>query len=767
MTKLHLTIMLICSLMVAGSVRLAQSDDRLTSGKEIYAKQCASCHGAAGEGNSEHFPNPLQGDLSLGELTKLVAETMPESHPETCVGEQAEQVSRFVFDSFYSQQAQLRARNVRIELSRLTVRQYRESVADLIGSFGNPVWIPGERGLQANYFAARNWTESRRLAKQVDATIDFADGVEHFDPTGEYAALNIKKKKGENKMNDGFSVYWTGGLIAPKTGQYHFVVESKNGFDLRINDLDRSLIDRKVRSDDVVEHRATAELLGGRMYSFRLDLFSYPDPPAKIRVLWEPPGQPLSVIPESAFTPHHSTEIAVVSTPFPADDASRGYERGVAVSSQWDAATTESAIEAATWVADRIWKLAKSKPEDDDAIEKVKSFCHQFVSRALVKELDGQERQFFVNQHFDAELSIRDQVKRVVIMTLKSPRFLYPALQVRDQGHEAARRLALVLWDSMPDKQIYDLATSGQLADPEKRTGEMYRMVQDPRSRFKLKSFLHHWLETKDVDQVSKDQELFPEFDANVAVDLKTSLDLYLDEVIWSEKSDFRQLFQADYLYVNNRLAKFYGLEASETGFQKVSVDAEHRSGVLTHPYLMTGLAYDRTSSPIHRGVFVAKHLLGRQLRQPPENFAPLSEAFDPKMTTRERVEHQTKEIACMSCHTVINPLGFCLENYDAVGRYRTEEKQKPIQSNSVYVTPAGREVELNGARDLAQFLANDEMTQRSFVRQLFNYYSKQSVYAYGEDQLDRLHERFVENEFNVQSLLIDIASVVVNHRLE
>ena len=120
-----------------------------------------------------------------------------------------------------------------------------------------------------------------------------------------------------------------------------------------------------------------------------------------------------------------------------------------------------------------------------------------------------------------------------------------------------------------------------------------------------------------------------------------------------------------------------------------------------------------------------------------------------------------------MSCHTVINPLGFCLENYDAVGRFRTQEKEKPIEVASVYVTPDGKEIKLSGPRDLANFLANDEMAQRSFVRQLFNYYTKQSIDAYGYDQLDQLHKRFVENEFSVQKLLMEIASVTVYHELK
>ena len=745
-------------------VQPLQADEK--NGAEIYAAMCASCHGNAGEGNPDIFADPLAGDLSIGELTKYIVESMPEEDPSECVGEDAAAVAQHVFDSFYSAEAQRHLNDARIELSRLTVRQYRESVADLVGSFGKQLWIPKERGLNADYFAARGWTESLRLSKQVDPTIDFGDGVPHFDPTGEYKELEKKKK--DNKMNEGFSVIWAGGVVPPETGEYQILVQSKNGFRIWVNDRENALIDRRVRSDEVVDHSAKIYLLGGRLYNLKLEMFSYPDPPAKIRLLWKPPGKPLAVIPASALVPDGFSEVAVVSTQFPADDASFGYERGVGVSSQWDAATTDAAIDVANWISSRIWKLAKTKETQKNASKKVEQFCKKFVERAFVAKLSEEDLYLYVGQHFEKELSIEDQVKRVILMTLKSPRFLFPAIEKRTKSHETARRMALSLWDSLPDKRLYDLADKGKLANEKIKMGELYRMVNDPRSKQKLNSFFRYWLKTDKATDATKDKQAFPDFDDSLVSDLQDSLFLYLDDVVWSEKSDFRELFLADYLVVNDRLAKFYDLELkNDEGFEKVKVDPKKRAGILTHPYLMTGLAYHKDSSPIHRGVFVAKSLLGRRLRQPPDNVEPLTEAFDPKMTTRQRVEHQTKETTCMNCHSVINPLGFSLENYDAVGRFRTEDRKKQVDVSSTYNTPDGHKVELNGARDLANFLASNETAQKSFIKQLFNHYAKQSIDAYGPDQLDQLHKRFVQSNFNVKELLIQISLVTINHDLK
>ncbi len=737
-------------------------------GGKVFATQCASCHGVAGEGNPKHFSERLQGDLSLNQLTQLIVDTMPEENPDECVGEHAAAVAKYVFENFYSLEAQRKFNAARIELSRLTVPQYRQSVAELLGSFGRDFVIPEERGIEGQYFAARGKTADRRLAKQVDAVIDFGDGVPHFDPTGKYKSLNIKKKKGENKMNDGFSVHWDGGLIPTESGNYQVVVQSKNGFRLWVNDTESALIDRRVRSDEVVDHSAMIYLLAGRVYTLRLEMFSYPDPPAKIRLLWKPPNKPLHVIPPTSFVRNGASEVAVVSTDFPADDASFGYERGVDVSLQWDASTTSAAIDVANWVSERVWKLARARATDGDAKEKVQKFCRQFTERAFVASLSKEDLHFYVDQHFEKDLSIEDQVKRVVIMTLKSPRFLYPALQPRSKDFELARRMALGLWDSLPDRRLYDLAQQGNLAKPAVLAAEVERMTRDPRSKQKLYSFFSYWLKMDKASNATKDKQAFPNFDEALVADLRDSLFLYLDEVVWSKKSDFRDLFLADYLVANRRIADFYELEreGDEEGFQKMQVNQDQRAGILTHPYLMTGFAYHKDSSPIHRGVFVAKSLLGRRLRQPPNNVKPLTEEFNPKMTTRERVSHQTKETACMNCHSVINPLGFSLENYDAVGRYRTEEKQKPIDVSSVYKTPDGKKIELNGARDLAKFLANNKMAQRSFIQQLFNHYAKQSIDAYGEGQLDKIHQRFVENEFNVQKLLVDLSLVFIEYDL-
>src|SRR5262249_26790425 len=155
---------------------------------------------------------------------------------------------------------------------------------------------------------------------------------------------------------------------------------------------------------------------------------------------------------------------------------------------------------------------------------------------------------------------------------------------------------------------------------------EAERMLRDPRARAKLRGFFLRWLQLDQVAELPKDPKQFPGFDGSVVTPLRTSLELFLEEVLWSEASDFRQLLLAEHVYLTGRLARLYGggLPA-DAPFQKVRLKPGERAGVLTHPLLLAHLAYTATSSPIHRGVFVARNVLGVALRPPPDAFAPLA----------------------------------------------------------------------------------------------------------------------------------------------
>lgn len=283
-------------------------------------------------------------------------------------------------------------------------------------------------------------------------------------------------------------------------------------------------------------------------------------------------------------------------------------------------------------------------------------------------------------------------------------------------------------------------------------------MVRDERTHLKVKSFFQSWINDSHY-QFSKSSSLFPDFNSSIAADLRTSLHLLVDDIFWSEKSSFYELLTTTDCYLNNRLAKFYDVDV-EIGkdFQRVPFEPANRSGILTHPYLLSGLAYHDSSSPIHRGVFLARSLVGRRLKPPPVAVDLEPADLHPDMTTRERVERQTSSPSCFGCHGIINPLGFPLESFDAVGRFRQMERGKVVNTHVVYVDHRGQEHALNDARELAKFLADSRETHSAFVELLFQHVVKQPIQAFEPSLHAKLTDSFVDHELNMRQLLVTIA---------
>lgn len=748
------------------------------TGAQIYQQSCASCHGAKGEGTTESYPHPLVGERSVGELTDYISKSMPEDKPETCVGEDARKVSQFIHDTFYSPTAQARNKPVRVELSRLTVRQYRNAVADLIGSFRGVGRIEDKPGLRGEYFKARGFRGNARAFERIDPVVafDFKD-----------------KSPDDEKMEPHeFSIRWEGAVTAPDTGEYEFLVRSNQAIRLWINDLNTPLVDAYVQSGKDTDHRESIFLLAGRTYALRLEFSKAkqgvddkkakekPPAPASIALEWTRPHRVSEVIPARCLSTSRPNAAFVVTTKFPPDDRSVGWEKATFISKEWDQAVTDGAIEVATFVSSRCEEFAGTKRDASDRVEKLKSFCQRFVARAFRRPLDDEQRQVFVNRHFADGVDPETAVKRVVLLTLKSPRFLYrevgsPAVSRPSENgpdrtepndlFDVASRISFALYDSIPDQALLDAAAKGELKTRDQVARHVQRLLADPRTKSKLREFLLTWLKIDHVPDVSKDSERYPEFNATLANDLRTSLELFLDELIHSNDADFRQLLLADGIYLNGRLAKFYGAKKDDAElpedapFEKLDLEPDQRAGVLSHPYMMAGFAYTGSSSPIHRGIFLARSVLGRSLRPPPEAVAPLAPHLRPDLTTRERVALQTKPEVCQTCHAMINPLGFTLEHFDAVGRFRNEENGKPVNASGMYRRRTGELVTFNGVNDLANFLADSPETHSAFVEQLFHFLVKQPIRAFGTNTRETLRASFIKDNFSIHHLMVEIVA--------
>jgi cytochrome c553 len=732
-------------------------------GAAVYKERCASCHGSQGEGVKDEFANPLIGDRSLNELSKYIDDTMPKDEADSLNAEDSAAVAAYIYDAFYSPTAQFRNKPARVELARLTVRQYRHLVSDVVNEFRGWGEYNDERGIKGEYPEFLKPRVGDRPENKIEPGIDHV-----FNPPKDLKPLTEEELK-EAKKNpmkdrrpgDSFRASFRGGIIVPTDGEYEFIAETENGVKLFVNDPKTPVIDAAVRSGNETVHKGSAYLLGGRAYYFVVEFNkSKAENTASIKVKWKRPGQEAELIPTQYLWPQQPPERLVITTPFPPDDRSMGYERGSAINKEWDEATTSAAFEAAEWIVQRRFQLANTKPEAGDKVDKLKEFSRKFVERAFRRPLTDDEKSVYIERQFAESPDEEAAVKRVVLLALKSPWFLY-----REPGRDAsdpyavASRLSFTLWDSGPDKPLLEAAANQGLKNRERIATQVERMLKDHRAEAKLAAFFEQWLKLDRMGELTKDAKRFPDFTPELVSDLRTSLELFVNDVVRSPESDFRRLLTSNEFYVNGRIAQFYGLNLpADAAFQKVTITEEPRAGLLSHPYMLAGFSYHDESSPIHRGVFIARTVLGRMLKQPPVAVAPIAPDLHAGLTTRERVVLQTKPEMCSSCHVMINSLGFSLEQFDAVGRYRQKEHDKPVDASGVYLTTRGDEVKFEDVRQLAEFLASGPESSEAFTSQLFHFAVKQPIRAHGSDQPGRLQKQFVDGGFSIRRLFGEIA---------
>lgn len=343
------------------------------AGRDIYRQQCARCHGRNGEGVSGHYRDPLQGDWSVDKLARVIAKTMPEDAPGKCVGADAEAVAAYIHRTFYSREARARKNPARVEVSRLTNRQFLNTTADLIRSFAAPDPVMGqERGLDAVYYNSRGFDGDRKAFERVDRQVDFDFAMGSPDTS------HIGSTE--------FSIQWRGSLLTDETGDHEFVLESPNGVRLWLNDDDQPAVDAWVASGGPAEHKFRLRMIGGRAYPLRLNFFKFKDKSASVRLLWKPPHGVLQPVPARNLSTTRCAPTLVLSTTFPPDDSSVGYERGVLVSSAWDEAVTRAAIDVANHVVRNLDRLSGSKSDDSDRVAKAQAFCHAFVAAAFRRD---------------------------------------------------------------------------------------------------------------------------------------------------------------------------------------------------------------------------------------------------------------------------------------------------------------------------------------------------------------------------------------------
>lgn len=388
--------------------------------------------------------------------------------------------------------------------------------------------------------------------------------------------------------------------------------------------------------------------------------------------------------------------------------------------------------------------------------------------RRSVEEGDIEDLMVFYNQGkqeggFDT--GIQFALERLLV----SPDFLFrieqePAASDADGMYaitdtELASRLSFFLWSSLPDDELLDLAESNRLRNSGVLEQQVQRMLVDPRSAAFIDNFVGQWLYLRNLDGIYPDPAAFPEFDENLREAFKRETQLFIDHQIRNDNS-LRELLSADYTFVNERLARHYGMPGIYGNrYRKVTLDGAERGGLFGHGSLMMVTSYPNRTSPVLRGKFVLENLLGGPPPEPPPNVPALETSSDGKqLTMREAMAMHRENPACRVCHAAMDPIGFSLENYDAVGKWRSVFADQPIDASGLL--PDGNTFDgPDGLRDL--LLGRPDDFVGTITEKLMRFALGRSLEYYDMPAIRKIVRDAAESDYRWSAIILGVVESV------
>jgi hypothetical protein len=329
-------------------------------------------------------------------------------------------------------------------------------------------------------------------------------------------------------------------------------------------------------------------------------------------------------------------------------------------------------------------------------------------------------------------------------------------------GYELASRLSYFLWSSMPDAPLLASAQAGSLASPAVLRDQAARLLQDGRAQALIDNFAGQWLHLRSIDTLQPDATLFPKVDVPLLAAMKSETELLFRDIAF-QGTPLVQLLTANYSYINDRLATHYGLPAvgSATPVRVDLANSAERGGLMTQAGFLALTSHPNRTSPVVRGKWVMDELLCASVPPPPAdvNLNAVAMAKEQGLTQRQALEQHRKDPKCNSCHALMDPIGFGLENYDAIGSYRTMDAGSTIDASGQL--PSGKT--FSGAKQLAALIAEDPEFAHCVAQKLYTYaLGRPPVEAAGHldsSTLDDISQAFVASNYSFSELVARIVS--------
>jgi mono/diheme cytochrome c family protein len=409
---------------------------------------------------------------------------------------------------------------------------------------------------------------------------------------------------------------------------------------------------------------------------------------------------------------------------------------------------------------------ANASDGDESCAKKILSTLASRAYRRPVTENDVQQLVGFYREGkgaggFDAG------VQRSIERLLVDPEFLFrlerdPANVTAGAAYrltdlELASRLSFFLWSSIPDDQLLDLAGHGKLKDPAVLEQQVRRMLADARSSALVENFFAQWLQLRQLRGSTPDPNFFPDFDENLRADFQRETGLFLEDQLRHDHS-VMDLLSANYSFLNERLARFYGV-GSVYGerFRRVTLPDDRRGGLLGQGSILTVTSYGNRTSPVLRAKWILDHILGTPPPPPPGNVPPFpaeKDAAGEPHSVRERLAQHRKNPVCAACHAPMDPLGFALENFDAIGQWRTIDAHAPIDASAVLVDGT----KFTGPAELRNvLLARREQVVRTVTENLMTYAIGRGIEFYDEPSIRQIVRDAQSHEYRWSSIILGI----------
>jgi mono/diheme cytochrome c family protein len=356
-------------------------------------------------------------------------------------------------------------------------------------------------------------------------------------------------------------------------------------------------------------------------------------------------------------------------------------------------------------------------------------------------------------------------VESALQFVLASPAFLFriepdpagiaPNTAYRIDDYALASRLSFFLWSTIPDDQLLTLAGQGKLKDPVVLEQQVRRMLADKRSNAMISNFAEQWLYLRNLKTSSPDLQEFPDFDDNLRSAMKQETTLFFDSIMREDRSVL-DLLNADYTFVNERLARHYGIPGIYgSQFRRVKVSSEARRGILGQASILTVTSYPNRTSPVERGKWILTNLLGVPPAPPPPGVPPLKESYtDKPQTLRERMEQHRKDPVCAGCHKVMDPIGFSLENFDATGHWRTNDEGAKIDPTGTLFNGAALDG-VNGLR--RELVSRPEVFVGVMTEKMMTYALGRGVEYYDMPSVRKVVQDAGKNNFKFSSIVLGV----------